>query len=207
MKTNICIVFGIFYNIIWGQDLDSLRLSYIDNQQQKNNKILALTREKKSWKWLSLAPNISLSSQYDPFRQTYKPMINIGLSLHNLSQYLQAYSRNRIEREKLAISLQDQLNNDIISIDTEIIDIQRDSIALAYEEKNIALLEELNIIKSKQYEQNQINLEEKIRHQMQLNNSKNAFEIRKLNYVNRRKKLILKLKRVSELRTHNSKTL
>ncbi len=57
------------------------------------------------------------------------------------------------------------------------------------------LLEELYTIKSKQYEQNQINLEEKIRHQMNLNNSKHSFEIRKLNYENKQKKLINKLKK------------
>lgn len=176
-------------------DLDSLRLSYIENITHKNNKILALTREKKSWKWLSLAPNVSLSSQYDPFTQIYRPSVNVSFSLHNISTFLQNNARNRIEREKLAISLADQLNNDINAIDAEILDIQRDSIALVYEEKNIALLEELNIIKSRQYEQNQINLEEKIRHQMQLNNSKNAFAIKQLNYYNRKKKLVNKLKK------------
>lgn len=179
---------------IFAQNIDSIRLSYIEQQQQKNNKILALTREKKSWKWLSLAPNVSVSSSWDPFTQIYRPMVNFGLSLHNLSQYLQVSARNRIEREKLAISLADQLNNDINAIDAEILDIQRDSIYLVYEEKNIALLQELNEIKIKQYEQNQINLEEKIRHQMQLNNSKNAFEIKKLGYINRKQKLVNKLK-------------
>lgn len=195
MKDNICIFFVIFSSVIWGQDLDRLKVMYTENIVHKNNKIIALTREKKSWRWLSLLPSVSVSSSWDPFTRVYKPMVNFGISLSNISTYLQVANRNRIEREKLAISLQDQLHRQIISIEDEILDIQRDSIALVYEEKNIALLEELNIIKSRQYEQNQINLEEKIRHQMQLNNSKNAFAIKQLNYYNRKKKLVNKLKK------------
>lgn len=180
---------------LYAQDLYSLKSSYVENQIHKNNKILSLTREKKSWRWLSLLPNVSISSHYDPFTQIYRPSINFSLSLHNLSHYLQNNTRNRIEREKLALSLHQQLNNEIASIEAEILDIQRDSIALVYEEKNLALLQQFNIIKSKQYEQNQINLEEKIRHELQLNDKLNAFNIRKLNYLNRREKLINKLKK------------
>lgn len=187
------LIFG--NNFYHTQSLDELKNKYTQTQINKHENLLNLTREKKSWKWLSLLPSISVSSSWDPFTRTYQPMVNFGVSLHHFSNYIQIANRNRIEREKLAISLQDQLNNDINAIDTEILDIQRDSIYLAYEEKNITLLEELNIIKSRQYEQNQINLEEKIRHQMQLNNSKNAFAIKKLNYNNRRKKLINKLKK------------
>lgn len=86
------------------------------------------------------------------------------------------------------------LNADINSIDAEIIDIQRDSIALIFEEKNIKLLQELHTIKSKQYEKNQINLEDKINNEITLNNRINEFELRKINYTNRRKKLENKLK-------------
>ncbi|AFR36384.1 hypothetical protein OKE68_05885 [Riemerella anatipestifer] len=163
-----------------------------------HNKILSLTSQKKSWRWLSLLPSVSVSSTWDPFTQVYRPMVNFGITLSNLSTYIQVSNRNRIEREKLAISLQEQLSSEINTIDAEILDLQRDSIALAYEYQNITLLEELNTIKLKQYEQNQINLEEKIRHQMNLNNSKNTFEIRKINYINRRNKLINKLKKPSK---------
>ena len=121
-------------------------------------------------------------------------MVNITFSLHNISTFLQTNARNRIEREKLSIQLQDHLNADINSIDAEIIDIQRDSIALIFEEKNIKLLQELHTIKSKQYEKNQINLEDKINNEITLNNRINEFELRKINYTNRRKKLENKLK-------------
>lgn len=187
------LIFG--NNFYHTQSLDELKNKYTQTQINKHENLLNLTREKKSWHWLSLLPSVSVSSSWDPFTRVYKPTVNFGISLSNISTYLQVANRNRIEHEKLAISLQDQLHREIISIDAEILDIHRDSIALSYEEKNIALLEELNIIKSKQYDQNQINLEEKIRHQMQLNNSKNAFEIKLLNYNNRRKKLINKLKK------------
>ncbi|WP_425413722.1 TolC family protein [Riemerella columbina] len=160
-----------------------------------NSQLIKLTSEKKSWKWLSLLPTVSVSSTWDPFTQVYRPTVNFGISLSNLSNYIQTSNRNRIEREKLAISLQEQLSSQLIAIDAEILDLKRDSIALTYEHKNIMLLEELYTIKSKQYEQNQINLEEKIRHQMNLNNSKHSFEIRKLNYENKQKKLINKLKK------------
>ena len=121
-------------------------------------------------------------------------MVNITFSLHNISTFLQTNARNRIEREKLSIQLQDHLNADINSIDAEIIDIQRDSIALIFEEKNIKLLQELHTIKSMQYEKNQINLEDKINNEITLNNRINEFELRKINYTNRRKKLENKLK-------------
>ena len=121
-------------------------------------------------------------------------MVNFGFSLHNISNYLQTSSRNRIEREKLTIQLAEKLNNEIISINAELLDIQRDSIALIFEEKNIILLEELHTIKTTQYSKNQINLEEKINNEINLNNRKNDFHIRKLNYINRRKKLMEKIK-------------
>ncbi|MDO4764106.1 MAG: hypothetical protein Q4A00_06960 [Flavobacteriaceae bacterium] len=191
-----CYILSLFFVChLYAQDLYSLKSSYVENQIHKNNKILSLTRDKNSWRWLSLLPNISISSHYDPFTQVYRPSINFSISLHNLSHYLQNNTRNRIEREKLALSLHQQLNNEISSIEAEILDIQRDSIALVYEEKNLDLLQQFNIIKSKQYEQNQINLEEKIRHELQLNDKLNAFNIRKLNYLNRREKLINKLKK------------
>ncbi|MHA3046040.1 hypothetical protein JSO59_001530 [Riemerella anatipestifer] len=79
-------------------------------------------------------------------------MVNFGITLSNLSTYIQVSNRNRIEREKLAISLQEQLSSEINTIDAEILDLQRDSIALAYEYQNITLLEELNTIKLKQYD-------------------------------------------------------
>lgn len=162
-----------------------------------------LISEKKSLRWLSLLPSVSISSTWDPFTQIYRPTVNFGISLHNISNYIQLSNRNRIEREKLAISLQDQLHREIISIDSEIIDIQRDSIALVYEEKNLDLLEELYTIKTKQYEENKINLEEKIKYQINLNNSRNSFEIRRLNYAKRRDKLINKLKKDLHLSTDN----
>lgn len=181
------------------QSLDSLRFSYIQYNISNNTRKINLTSDKKSWKWLSLLPSVSLSSSWDPFTQVYRPMVNFGISLSNISTYLQVANRNRIEREKLAISLHDNLLSDINAIDAEILDIQKDSIALAYELQNIKLLEELYTIKIKQYEQNQINLEEKIRHQMNLNNSKNSFELRKLNYANRKQKLINKLQKKEPL--------
>lgn len=189
-----CILF-LYTNTILAQSLDSLKLSYIESKTLSHNKVISLTRDKKNWRWLSLLPNVSISSSYDPFTQEYKPSINLSLSLHNLSHYLQNNTRNRIEREKLALSLQNNLHTDITNIEAEILDIQRDSVSLVYEEKNLALLQQFNIIKSKQYEQNQINLEEKIRYELQLNEKLNAFNIRKLNYLNRRKKLINKLKK------------
>lgn len=121
-------------------------------------------------------------------------MVNFGFSLHNISNYLQTNARNRIEREKLAIQLQEKLSNELGAINAELLDIQRDSIALIFEEKNIVLLEQLYTIKSTQYAKNQINLEEKINNEINLNNKKNDFQIRKLNYINRRKKLMEKLK-------------
>ena len=121
-------------------------------------------------------------------------MVNITFSLHNISTFLQTNARNRIEREKLAIQLQEKLSNELGAINAELLDIQRDSIALIFEEKNIVLLEQLYTIKSTQYNKNQINLEEKINNEINLNNKKNDFQIRKLNYINRRKKLMEKLK-------------
>ena len=121
-------------------------------------------------------------------------MVNITFSLHNISTFLQTNARNRIEREKLAIQLQEKLSNELGAINAELLDIQRDSIALIFEEKNIVLLEQLYTIKSTQYTKNQINLEEKINNEINLNNKKNDFQIRKLNYINRRKKLMEKLK-------------
>lgn len=183
-----CILF-LYTNTILAQSLDSLKLSYIESKTLSHNKVISLTRDEKNWRWLSLLPNVSISSSYDPFTQEYKPSINLSLSLHNLSHYLQNNTRNRIEREKLALSLKNNLHTDITNIEAEILDIQRDSVSLVYEEKNLALLQQFNIIKSKQYEQNQINLEEKIRYELQLNEKLNAFNIRKLNYNNRRKKI------------------
>lgn len=136
-----------------------------------------------------------MSNSYNPFTGTYRPVFSAGISLSNIATYLQTKNRNRIEREKLSISLSEKLNNEILNIDAEILEIQRDSISLVFDEKNLVLLEELFLIKSKQYDKNQINLEEKIKHQINLNNSKNAFEIKKLNYLNRKQKLINKLKK------------
>lgn len=187
------IIFSFFIYHFPAQELDNLKQDYIKYRVETNSNLIKLTAEKKSWKWLSLLPTVSLSSSWDPFTQAYKPMVNFGISLSNLSSYIQNANRNRIEREKLNISLQEQLVSENNAIDAEILDLQKDSIALIYEQQNIKLLEELNTIKSKQYEQNQINLEEKIRHQIILNNNKNAFEIKKLNYKNKKKKLINKL--------------
>lgn len=196
LKYTLPLFFFLSIGYNYAQDnLSNLKISYTENYINKNNKIIALTRDKKSWKWLSLLPSVSVSSTWDPFTQVYRPTVNFGISLSNLSNYIQTSNRNRIEREKLAISLQEQLSSQLIAIDAEILDLKRDSIALAYEHMNIMLLEELYTIKSKQYEQNQINLEEKIRHHMNLNNSKHSFEIRKLNYENKQKKLINKLKK------------
>ncbi|MDY6026225.1 TolC family protein [Bergeyella zoohelcum] len=192
----IYIIFLFFFSYnIYSQNLYYFKKNYIENKINENNNLINLTKEKKSLRWLSLLPSVSISSTWDPFTQIYRPTVNFGISLHNISNYIHLANRNRIEREKLAISLQDQLHREIISIDSEIIDIQRDSIALVYEEKNLDLLEELYTIKNKQYEENKINLEEKIKYQMNLNNSRNSFELRKLNYANRRDKLINKLKK------------
>lgn len=121
-------------------------------------------------------------------------MVHVGISLHNISNYLQVNARNRIEREKLALQLQEKLNADLGAINAEILEIQKDSIALVFEERNINLLKELHTIKSKQYQANQINLEDKINNEINLNNKINDFEIRKLGYLNRRQKLVSKLK-------------
>ncbi len=177
------------------QNFDSLKLDYQKSILVQNQNLIELTKDKKNWKWLSLAPNVSLSSSWDPFTRVYRPMVNFTFSLHNISTFLQTNARNRIEREKLSIQLQDQLNADINSVDAEIMDIKKDSIALIFEEKNIKLLQELHGIKSKQYEKNQINLEDKINNEINLNNRINDFELRKLNYINRRKKLENKLKK------------
>ena len=176
------------------QNFDSLKVNYIERKKLENSNLIELTRDKKNWKWLSLAPSVTVSFSWDPFTRVYKPMVNFGFSLHNISNYLQTSSRNRIEREKLTIQLAEKLNNEIISINAELLDIQRDSIALIFEEKNIILLEELHTIKTTQYSKNQINLEEKINNEINLNNRKNDFHIRKLNYINRRKKLMEKIK-------------
>ena len=176
------------------QDFDSLKVNYIERKKLENSNLIELTRDKKNWKWLSLAPSVTVSSSWDPFTRVYKPMLNFGFSLHNISNYLQTSSRNRIEREKLTIQLQEKLSNELGAINAELLDIQRDSIALIFEEKNIILLEQLYTIKSTQYAKNQINLEEKINNEINLNNRKNDFQIRKLNYINRRKKLMEKLK-------------
>lgn len=180
------------------QTFGSLRTNYLDSKKVQNQNLIELTKDKKNWKWLSLAPNVSFSSSWDPFTRVYKPMVNFTFSLHNVSTFLQTNARNRIEREKLSIQLQEQLISDANSIDAEILDIQKDSIALIYEKKNIELLQELHTIKAKQYEKNQINLEDKINNQINLNNRINDFELRKLNYINRRKKLEKKLKKPLE---------
>lgn len=192
----------LFINMLYcnynSQTFDSLRTNYLDSKKVQNQNLIELTKDKKNWKWLSLAPNVSLSSSWDPFTRVYKPMVNFTFSLHNVSTFLQTNARNRIEREKLSIQLQEQLISDANSIDAEILDIQKDSIALIYEKKNIELLQELHTIKAKQYEKNQINLEDKINNQINLNNRINDFELRKLNYINRRKKLENKLKKPLE---------
>ena len=197
-KRYVIIILLLILNILdcdyHSQNFDSLKTNYLDSKNLQNQNLIELTKDKKNWKWLSLAPNLSVSSSWDPFTRVYKPMVNITFSLHNISTFLQTNARNRIEREKLSIQLQDHLNADINSIDAEIIDIQRDSIALIFEEKNIKLLQELHTIKSKQYEKNQINLEDKINNEITLNNRINEFELRKINYTNRRKKLENKLK-------------
>ena len=197
-KRYVIIILLLILNILdcdyHSQNFDSLKTNYLDSKNLQNQNLIELTKDKKNWKWLSLAPNISVSSSWDPFTRVYKPMLNFSISLHNISNYLQTSSRNRIEREKLTIQLAEKLNNEIISINAELLDIQRDSIALIFEEKNIILLEELHTIKTTQYSKNQINLEEKINNEINLNNRKNDFHIRKLNYINRRKKLMEKIK-------------
>lgn len=199
-KSNVYIllisIFLLIFNtsISHAQNFDSLKIKFIEQKKLENSNLIELTRDKKNWKWLSLAPSVTVSFSWDPFTRVYKPMVNFGFSLHNISNYLQTSSRNRIEREKLTIQLAEKLNNEIISINAELLDIQRDSIALIFEEKNIILLEQLYTIKSTQYAKNQINLEEKINNEINLNNRKNDFHIRKLNYINRRKKLMEKIK-------------
>ena len=199
-KSNVYIllisIIALIFNtsVYHAQDFDSLKVNYIERKKLENSNLIELTRDKKNWKWLSLAPSVTVSFSWDPFTRVYKPMVNFGFSLHNISNYLQTSSRNRIEREKLTIQLAEKLNNEIISINAELLDIQRDSIALIFEEKNIILLEELHTIKTTQYSKNQINLEEKINNEINLNNRKNDFHIRKLNYINRRKKLMEKIK-------------
>lgn len=137
----IYIIFLFFFSYnIYSQNLYYFKKKYIENKINENNNLINLTKEKKSLRWLSLLPSVSISSTWDPFTQIYRPTVNFGISLHNISNYIQLSNRNRIEREKLAISLQDQLQREIISIDSEILDIQRDSIALVYEEKNLDLL-------------------------------------------------------------------
>ena len=191
----ISIIALIFNTSVYhAQDFDSLKVNYIERKKLENSNLIELTRDKKNWKWLSLAPSVTVSSSWDPFTRVYKPMLNFGFSLHNISNYLLTSSRNRIEREKLTIQLQEKLSNELGAINAELLDIQRDSIALIFEEKNIILLEQLYTIKSTQYAKNQINLEEKINNEINLNNRKNDFQIRKLNYINRRKKLMEKLK-------------
>ena len=197
-KRYVIIILLLILNILdcdyHSQNFDSLKTNYLDSKNLQNQNLIELTKDKKNWKWLSLAPNLSVSSSWDPFTRVYKPMVNFGFSLHNISNYLQTNARNRIEREKLAIQLQEKLSNELGAINAELLDIQRDSIALIFEEKNIVLLEQLYTIKSTQYAINQINLEEKINNEINLNNKKNDFQIRKLNYINRRKKLMEKLK-------------
>lgn len=192
----IYVIFLFFFSCnIYSQNLHYFKKNYIENKINENNNLINLTKEKKSLRWLSLLPSVSISSTWDPFTQIYRPTVNFGISLHNISNYIQLSNRNRIEREKLAISLHEQLHRELNQIDSEILDLQKDSIALVYELQNITLLEELYNIKNKQYEENKINLEEKIKYQMNLNNSRNSFEIKKLNYANRREKLINKLKK------------
>ena len=201
-KRYVIIILLLILNILdcdyHSQNFDSLKINYIEQKKLENHNLIELTKDKKNWKWLSLAPNISVSSSWDPFTRVYKPMLNFSISLHNISTYLQTNARNRIEREKLSIQLQEKLSNEIGSINGEILEIQKDSIALVFEEKNIKLLKELYTIKSKQYQQNQINLEDKINNEINLNNKINDFELRKLSYINRRKKLMEKLKKPIE---------
>lgn len=127
------IIITLFTYHISAQNFSDLRNNYVKSRIDDNSNLVQLTRDKKSWRWLSLLPSVSVSSTWDPFTQVYRPMVNFGISLSNLSTYMQVSNRNRIEREKLAISLQDQLNSDINSIDAELLDIQRDSIALVYD--------------------------------------------------------------------------
>ena len=198
-RFTVLVQFIIFNtSISHAQNFDSLKINYIEQKKLENHNLIELTKDKKNWKWLSLAPNISVSSSWDPFTRVYKPMLNFSISLHNISTYLQTNARNRIEREKLSIQLQEKLSNDIGAINGEILEIQKDSIALVFEEKNIKLLKELYTIKSIQYQQNQINLEDKINNEINLNNKINDFELRKLSYINRRKKLMEKLKKPIE---------
>lgn len=69
---------------------------------------------------------------------------------------------------------------------------------MAFEEKNLELLRQLYEIKLKQYQKNQINLEEKINLEINLNNKTNAYELRKINYINRRKRLLQKMEQKTD---------
>lgn len=134
--------------------LESLLQLYKETQEKKIDSICQLTKQKSGLLWLNLLP--STSYNYNPLLD--RNFLSFGVSLSNIGTYAMQKNNNRIEVEKLKISLKTALDNKLIQFSTEINQVVADSLEIETQTKIYDLLKKSHEILREQYAKNQINL-------------------------------------------------
>ncbi|MDY7397044.1 hypothetical protein UMM65_17515 [Aureibaculum sp. 2210JD6-5] len=132
-------------------EFDSIIKKYKSHQSQRMDTLIKLTKEKTGTAWLNLLPSVN----HDVDRSN----VNVGISLSNFSNYYQQKRRNGIEIEKLKVTIQNQLDNELIRLENDYLKLIFERQSLETEINSLKLKTELFELKRSQFENNKINLE------------------------------------------------
>lgn len=173
-------VFSTFLSHLHSQSIADLE-KYHTLQKAKNDTLIQLHKDKKGLLWLNLLPNVI----YDIDRNVF----NLSLNLSSISVYLQQKQRNKIERSKLEIQLKEKLDNQILLLQKEFEQLEKDSIESSLLESNFKLSKQLFDILKKQYAANQINSETWLKFQQEHNATELKFKASQKAYFLRKSNL------------------
>jgi hypothetical protein len=138
--------------ILFSQNKDTILNNFKKSQQLKLDSITNLYTEKSKLKYLSMLPSIS----YDIDAKT----LNLGISLHNFSNYLQAKQRIKIELARFKMQYEEIQQNQINLLQNEYETIINNYQTILLEVKYKKTFDELFNLKKVQYEKNTITLED-----------------------------------------------
>ncbi|MDY7397026.1 hypothetical protein UMM65_17425 [Aureibaculum sp. 2210JD6-5] len=153
MRLFTVVILGLVFSFpCMGQmEFDSIIKQYQSHQSQRMDTLIKLIKEKTGTAWLNLLPSVN----YDVDRSS----VNVGISLSNFSNYYQQKLRNGIEIEKLKVTMQNQLDNELIRLENEYLKLIFERQSLETEINSLKLKTELFELKRSQFENNKINLE------------------------------------------------
>jgi len=180
------ISFSLLLSInIFSQNIENKILKYKIFRDQINDSIIFLTKEKNKLFYLNFLPSVSYNFLDNSF--------NAGINLSSFTNYFQQKNRNKIEREKLRLSLTEKLDNEILKIIQEAELLQQDSINIFSDTISVYLLNELKQIKDNQFKNNQLIVEDYNQFLQMYHAKINNLNAQKQAYFLRRKNLLRKI--------------